>query len=190
MSCSKKITGDLINDCTVDPVLGLSRGVIISRDDLDLTALTEEGAKVTAFSLLTGATGFAVSWLKRLGSNTNALSYSATERDGFTHSFACQLAGFSAENAERLNELKNGNYVLVVESNFKGEDNVDAFKVFGLKTGMTLTEATHGSNENSGAITYVLSTEEGNFEKYIFQTLVLGDYAATKAQFDTLFANV
>ncbi|AGO47815.1 hypothetical protein Phi46:1_gp04 [Cellulophaga phage phi46:1] len=186
--CNKKLTAALINDCTVSPVMGLKSGVIINEDDIDRSELVVDGATVTGFKLKAGAAGFPVSWLKRMGSNSNSLSYSATERDGFIHSFACQLAGFSAENAERINELKNGTYVLIAESNFKGVDNVDAYKIFGLTAGMTLTETTHSSNEASGAIPYVLSTEEGNFEEYLYQTISLTDYETTQARFAALFA--
>ncbi|AGO47816.1 hypothetical protein Phi46:1_gp05 [Cellulophaga phage phi46:1] len=185
--CNKKLIGALINDCTVQPVMGLRSGVIVNRDDIRLDAVTTDGATVTGLSLRSGATGYPVKWLKRMGSNNNSLSYSATERDGFIHSFSCQLAGFSAENAERINELKNGNFVLIAESNFKGVDNKDAFKIFGLTAGMTLTEATHGSNEASGAITYTLSTEEGNFEEYLFQTLYLNDYESTAILYGNMF---
>lgn len=188
MSCSTKITADLINDCSVDPVLGLTSGVIVNVDDIDTSALVVDGATVTGFALKSGTTGYNVTWLKRMGYNSNSYNYNATERDGFTHTFACQLAGFSAENAERINELRNGSFVLIAKSKFTGVDNADAFKVFGLTAGLSLSEATHNSNENSGAITYVLSTEDGNYEKYLFQVLSLTDYDTTAAAYETLFA--
>lgn len=188
--CTKKITAALINDCSVDPVLGLKGGVIINYDDIDFTATTITDSTITALTLKSGTSGFPVKWLKRMGSNNNALVASPTEREGFTHSFACQLAGFSAANAERINELKNGRFVIVAESNFLGTDSLDAFKVFGITSGLYLTETVHNSNENSGAITYVLSTQEGNKEKYLYNTLLQTDYASTKADFDTDFAQV
>lgn len=189
MACNKKVTGDLINDCTVNPVLGLKGGVILNYDDIDFTALTKTGSIITNLSLIPGSglVGFKVSWLKRMGSNNNALVASPTEREGFTHSFACQLAGYSAINADRLNELKNGKYVIVAESNFRGVNNEDTYKVFGIDTGLYLTEAVHSSNENGGAITYILSTQEGNLEEHLYNTLLETDYATTKASYDTLF---
>lgn len=191
MECIQKITDDLINDCTVNPILGLKSGAIINYDDIDWAATTVEGATITELVLKSGATGFKISWLKRLGSNNNNFVASTDAREGFTHSFACQLAGYSAQNAERINELKNGKYLIVAESNFRGVDNKDAFKVFGLTAGLYLTEAVHSSNENSGAITYIVSTMEGDLEEYLFQVYATtGGYDVDKASFDSLFAAV
>lgn len=190
MACNKKVTAALINDCTVDPVLGLSSGVIINYEDIDFALLTQTGSTVTDLATKSGTAGFAVSWLKRMGSNNNSLQASATEREGFTHSFACQLAGFSADNAERIEELKNGRFVIVAESNFGGVADADKFKVFGLTAGLYLTEAIHSSNENGGAISYILSTLDGDREKYLYNTVLETDYATTKASYDALFATV
>lgn len=190
MPCNKKVTAELVNDCAVDPVLGLSRGVIINYDDLDFTTLTQTASTITDLATKSGTQGFAVSWLKRMGSNNNSLQASPTDREGFTHSFACQLAGFSADNAERIDELKGGKFIIVAESNFGGVADADKFKVFGITAGLYLTEAIHSSNENGGAITYVLSTLEGDKEKYLYNTVLETDYATTKASFDALFATV
>lgn len=190
MPCNKKVTAALINDCSVNPVLGLISGVIINYDDLDFTALASTDSVVSDLATKSGTAGFPVSWLKRMGSNNNALVASPTEREGFTHSFACQLAGFSAANAERINELKNGRFVLVAESNFGGVANADKYKLFGLTSGLYLTEAVHSANENGGAITYILSTLEGNLEEYLYHTVLETDYATTKASYDALFATV
>lgn len=189
-ACSKKITGDLINDCSVNPVLGLQDAVIVNYDDIDFAALAKTDSKITNLSLLSGTSGFAVKWLKRMGSNNNNLVASPTEREGFTHSFACQLAGYSADNAERITELKNGKYVIIARSNYAGVDNAEKFKVFGIEAGLYLTEAVHNSNENGGAITYILSTQEGDLEPYLFNTLFETDYDTTKADYDSLFASV
>lgn len=190
MSCNKLLTDNLINDCSVDPILGLTRGVAINYSDIDWSATTVDGATITNLSLLSGKKGYEITWLKRMGSNNNNLVASPTEREGFTHAFACQLAGYSAENAERINELKNGKFLIVAESNFGGVDNADKFKVFGFTSGLYLTEAVHNSNENSGAITYILSTMDGDLEKYIYQVLLETDYETTKADFEALFEAV
>lgn len=192
MICKTNITDDLINDCSVQPVMGLKSGVIINYDDVDWAATTLEGSKVTDLVLKSDKTGYKISWLKRLGSNNNNFVASADAREGFTHSFACQLGEYSADNAERMTELASGKFLIVAESNFKGADNKDAFKVFGVTAGLYLSEGVHSSNENSGALTYVVSTQEGDLEKYIYNTLssTTGGYDADKASFDSLFAAV
>lgn len=184
-----KVAADLINDCSVDPILGLMSGVYINWDDIDFSATTKTKSTVSALTLKAGTTGYKVTWLKRMGSANNNLVASPTEREGFTHAFAAQLGEASAANVDTLNDIicSNGG-IIVAESNFKGTDQAEAFKIFGLTTGLHLTETIYGSNENQGAITYILSTLEGDKEKYLFNTLLETDYTTTKARFTALFA--
>lgn len=190
MACNPLITQNLVGDCSVNPVLGLKSGVIINYDDIDWSATTKTGSIVTDLILLTGKTGYEVSWVKRLGSNNNSFVASTDSREGFTHSFACQLAGFSADNADRISELKGGKFLLVAESNFRGENNEDTYKVFGYTAGLYLTEAIASSNENGGAITYILSTLEGDLEENIYDTYLKTDYETAKERYDSLFEQV
>jgi len=184
----KKISAALKNDCTVKPVVGVKSGVIINYEDVDWAALTETDSTLTTLPLKSGTQGYPVTWLKRMSGSTKTFVASATEREGFTHSWAAQIAEYSAASAEVLSELQGGRFLLVVESNFIGAAGVDSYKVFGRTAGLYLTEALHADNENGGAITYVLSTLEGDLESYIYNTYLENDLATSKANYDTQFA--
>lgn len=186
-----KVTEDLVNDCSVNPILGLRSGVYINWDDIDFSATTFTKSVITALTLKSGASGVAVSWLKRMGNANNAFVASPTEREGFTHAFAAQLGAASSSNVENLNDFvcSNGG-IIVAKSNFIGENGEDEYKVFGITTGLHLTETIYASNENQGAITYILSTQEGDKEKWLFNTLLETDNAVTAARYDALFATV
>lgn len=187
MACNKKITANLLFDCADAPQKGLEGGkaVILNYDDVDFTALTQTGATVT--NLATSAPGFEVQWYKELASVASAFSPNAEDVDGFSHQFLARIATSSAEGAERAEELKNGRYVVVVETKYKGVNQEDAFKIYGLDAGLELAELSGNSNENSGSLLFTLGTLEGTVERYPYNILLEVDYATTKASFDSLF---
>lgn len=192
MSCLKKITADIVFDCNDRAKKGLkgSKAVIVNYDDIDFGATTVSGATVSNLALKTGTSGFSIGWYKDLGST--AMEYTPNDEtvDGFAHSFLCRLGTTSAANAEIASELKGGRFVIVVETNYQGTDQAEAFKVFGFENGLELSEMTGNSEENTGSLLFTLSTKEDFYEEYPFQILKETDYAATKASFDSLFAAV
>lgn len=191
-NCTHKISADLLFDCSDKPLKGLagSRAVLLNVSELDWSSITQTGATVTALGLETGATGYKVEWYKELASTASEFVANTEGMDGFTHSFLCRLATTTAANAEAAADMKDGKFVMVVETNYKGVDNEEAFKVYGLKAGLTLTEMSGNSNENDGSLLYTLSTAEGSYEEYPYQIFLEEDYATSKAAFDSLFASV
>lgn len=187
MACNKKVTANLLFDCADAPKKGLDGGkaVIINYDDIDFSALTQTGATVT--NLATLAVGFEVQWYKELASVASAYAANAEDVDGFSHQFLARIATTSADGAERAEELKNGRFIVVVETSYKGAAQAEAFKIYGLDAGLELQELSGNSNENSGSLLFTLGTREGTVERYPFNILLETDYATTKASFDSLF---
>jgi hypothetical protein len=138
--------------------------------------------------LKAGTSGFNLEWYKELASTASAFTANAEDVDGFSHSFLGRLAQTTAENAARAEELKIGRFVVVVETSYKGEDQEDAFKVYGLDSGLELSEASQSSNENSGSLLFTLATREGTVERYPYMIVLDTDYDTTKADFDNKFA--
>lgn len=192
MACAKKVTEDLLFDCADAPKKGIDggKGVLINFDDIDRSGSTAAGASITDLILKAGATGFQVQWYKDLASANSAFAPSTEDVDGFLHNFLTRLGNSSAVNAERANELKNGRFVMVYETRYKGLANADAFKVAGWENGLKLSEMTNNTLENSGATLYTLATEEGDVEPYPYNVFLETDYATSKASFDALFATV
>ncbi|WP_339875221.1 hypothetical protein [Olleya marilimosa] len=190
MACNKKISDSILFDCADAPIKGLSgqKAVIINWADVDKAGSTADGATIT--DLVTTSTGFSIEWYKELASTATSYAANAEDVDGFSHSFLSRLSTTSADNAERAAELKNGRFIVIVETEYKGVDNADAFKVYGWDSGLELSEMTQGSNENSGSMLFTLATREGTVERYPFNTFLETDYATSKATFDALFASV
>lgn len=190
MACNTKITENILFDaCNDAPKKGLSgsKGVIVNYDDIDFTSTTSSGATVTALTLKSGTSGFQVSWYKQLGSYAGEYAKNDEAIDGFTNSFLTRLATSSAANAERANELKSGKFVMIVETEYKGASNLDAYKVIGFQSGLELSEMTTSSNENSASTLFTLASPTDSFEQYPYMILNEGSYSATTASYASLF---
>lgn len=190
-TCLDALSGDISFDCNDKPIRGLDgrRAVIINVEDIDRTQLTQTGATVSALELYEGKAGFKVEWYKELGSTEVEYAPSDEDIDGFTHSFLARFATTTANNAERARELKNGRFIVVVETSYKGDNNQEAFKIYGLHTGMELAELTGNSQENSGSLLFTLSTREGTFEPFPYNVFFDTSYETTKNTVDALFAS-
>lgn len=192
MTCIKKITEDVLNDCLDTPKKGIDGGkaVMINVVDIDFAASTISGAMITDLVLKSGTTGYSLEWYKDLASSNSAFAPNTEDVDGFRHNFLGRLPTTTVEHAERANELKNGRFIVVYESKYKGVDMDDAFKVKGWDVSIRLSEMTENTLENSGSILFTLATEEGDVEKYPYNVFLETDYATSKASFDSLFAVV
>ncbi|WP_456867066.1 hypothetical protein [Galbibacter sp. BG1] len=191
MSCLNKLTSSITYDCTTGTRAkgGLEgRAVIINKTDIDLQALTQSGSTVTNITLAAGESGYEISWVKQLGSASSTFAVN-DGLDSFTHAFLCRVFGSSAEDAERIKELSEGEFVVIVETKYKGEDNADAFKVYGLENGLKMSEATMNSTENDNSMLFTLSSLEGFGEQYPYLVYLEGDYSTSKAKFDGNFSS-
>lgn len=190
--CDPLLTLGLLFDCADKPKKGLegSKAVIINYDDIDLAGSTIAGEIITDLVLKAGKVGLQAEWYKDLASANSAFAPSTEDIDGFLHNFLMRLSNSSAENAARANELKNGRFIVVLQTKYKGVDNEEAFKVYGWKTGMKLTELVNNTNENSGASLFTLGTEEGDVEDYPYQIFLETDFATSLATYEALFVQV
>lgn len=190
-NCINKLTANISYDCTTANRAkgGLeSKAVIINRSDLDFTAITESGATVTNISLKAGTSGYEIGWVKQLGNTASEFSVN-DGLDTYNHSFACRVFGQSASDAERIKELGEGEFVIVVETKFKGTNNASAFKVFGIENGLKMSEGTFTSLENDGSFLFTLSSVENFGESYPYKVYLETSYTTTKAKFDALFVD-
>lgn len=189
-TCPKKITKAILFDaCNDAPKKGLSgsKGVIINYEDIDFSSTTISGATISNLQLKSGTTGYKVEWYKQLGSFASEYAKDDEQIDGFTNSFLTRLATSSAENAERANELKAGKFIMVVETEYKGANNLDAYKVIGFQAGLELTEMTTNSNENASSTLFTLGSPADSFEQYPYMVLNEGNYSGNTASYVSLF---
>ena len=189
MTCAKKVSENLLYDCEDAPKKGIDGGkaVLINMEDIYRSRSEVVGETILDLVLKPGTIGYEVEWYKDLASGNSAFTPSTEDIDGFLHNFLARLSTSSAESAERANELKNGRFVMVYETKYKGIDQEDAFKVAGWESGLLLSEMVTNTAENSGAPLFTLTTEEGDVEKYPYSVFLDTDYATSKTKFEALF---
>lgn len=188
--CVDELGANVVFSCADAPKKGIanSKAVILNYFSVDRTASVAAGAIITALVLEAGATGRSVNWFKDLANDNNSFVPNAEDIDGFKNSFLTRLPNSSAENSERAHELKNGRFIVVYESNYKGVDSKDAIKVLGWENGLTLEALVNATNENSGSSPFTLGSAEGGYEQYPYRVFLQNDsYAESKASFDSLF---
>lgn len=191
MSCINKLTGNISYDCTPQKraKAGLeTKALLVNKADIDLTALTMSGALVTNISLVSGATAYSVETVKQLHNTAAAFAANDSGADSFTHTYVGRIFGQGVADAERARELKDGEYCVIVQSKWGAGTN-ENFKVFGLESGLKMSEATFTSIENDGALLFTLSSLEGYGEFYPYQIWNETSYTATKAKFDALLVD-
>lgn len=190
MSCINKVTANITYDCI--NVNNRAKGgietkaVLINKADIDTTALTQSGATVTSLTLLSGRTGYDVSWIKQLGSVAGEFSVN-DGFDTFQQSFDCRVFGQGAADSKLIKELSEGEFVIVYETKYKGVGNSDAFKLLGLENGLKMSEGSFTSSENDGSFIFKLASLEGYGERYPYQVYLNGTYAASRTKFDNNF---
>ena len=192
MGCNDQLTDNILRNCSYPPKRGLDGGkaVLINFDDIDWSATVKSNSVISDLVLFAGKTGFKIESYKDLMSSNSAYAPSTEDIDGFLHNFVGRLSVNDKDNAERATELKNGRFVVVYESRYKGENNESAFKVLGAENGLRLSEMIQNTAENSGSITFILSTLENDYEQYVYNTFFETDYATSKATYESLFAQV
>lgn len=180
VSCDDKAKGGLENDV-----------VLINHSDLDLSAITYDAGNkniVTNLQLLSGKTGYLLQGVKQVNSTAFELVKQEFSFDTFKHTFNGVILTPSAANKEQAEKLASGGrYVAVVNRKYKGASNADAFEIYGLECGLDLESMTYNSKENSGVISFVLASAEGEEETSIPKTLLETDYATTLTAFGAKF---
>lgn len=105
----------------------------------------------------------------------------------FTHALNLFAQGLSQQVLCNIRDFSAGaEVVAIVEQNFKGEDNLDAFVVLGWDAGLKLGDMTFDANANNGNTILPITSLDPDLEPYPPLTLLMTDYATTKAFFDSL----
>lgn len=193
MACTGLIDADILFNCEDASIAGLEVDVIIAnRADVDITALTYDASNkliATNFQLKAGKTGYLIQGVKQTNSSTHELVIKETSNDKVKHVFNGIILTPSAANKLQLQNMKDGgDFVIITEKKWKGTDDLDAFEILGLDSGLKLTASNYSSNENDGSITFSLTSVDGYEEPKYPLTLLETDYATTKTAFGNKFA--
>lgn len=189
-NCLTGIDGNIIADCNDMPFAGLESNVrLINRNDIDFSATTFNADKTicTAITLKEDAVAYTLVGFKKSNDAGFKLVKKDAVNDGFTHEIKGVAYNRKADTLDQINKLCKGNKIVaVVEYKHKGSTSSEAFMVYGIGSGLELSDASHNANANNGTISIALASvkdeEEPNVPCLLFDT----DYATTKGIFDAL----
>lgn len=195
-SICAKISKNIVRNCDDKPVAGMEqRLILINCDDLPASGIDFDAnypnSLITAINLNGGTTGYEVQGIKQIMKFSNALEKNDEGEDGVPHSITgIRFYDPSEEARDEINKFIGGARVFaVLETKWKGIENKYAFKFFGLKFGLELSELTEASAENDGTVVMSLKTPNGFKEPYLPHIYRDTNYTTSLTTFNNKFAS-
>lgn len=184
--CSAALAANIASDCSSPRIAGYEQvGIIINKDDIDLSALVINSSNpriIEAIAAKTGKTPFVI-----YNNKNNPLPFNGTQTeynsdtDRYDKTVQFYFEGIGGENAEDVVEpLKGGDYLVILQR--KDHTGDGSFQVFGYQSGLKATAQVQ--DEETGYWLMTMECSEPSAEVSFFKT----DYTATKALFDALVA--
>lgn len=178
---------DISLDCT-NPIQAGTRDKlwIINLDDLNGVTTNVTTGVVEGITLNSGAQAYVVD-----GQNNSIEPKATMVEQGYLNMFDHEVMfkGFNVSPAVKkaMNEIKDGRFVAIVENYHRGNGGDAAFEIYGLTTGLEVTELERDPNseDTQGAFHVKLFTKK-NKEPKLPTTFFLTDYATTKAIVEAL----
>lgn len=189
--CSE-LASDVLKDCTDLPLDGLVQKVlIIPSTALNVSTgvtldMTNPDELITAISTETGTQGYLIEGVLRKKWTMSETTY--TNGDDSTPYFMHSVQGIrimanTIEARKAVNDLATGlgKYYVIIETNWKGQDNDEAFKFLGYDQALVVPDGgiIDNSNENDGAIVVSLQTPSGLRERKLPRIFLDTDYDTT-----------
>lgn len=182
-----ELSADISKSCTNPLQAGTrDRGIVINFEDILAPVYAADGETVVDLTLSSGAVGYVID-----GQNNSIEPKCSMVEQGFNNMFdhEVMMKGFDISPATKnqVNSMKDGRFVIITENYFRGASGDAAFEVYGLTTGLELTEIERDANseETQGAFHFKFFTKK-NKEAKVAATFYLTDYTTTKALVDAL----
>lgn len=191
------VLNNLVFDCNNKAVGGINQTIkLINRCDINVddwtidTGSTDECSHQIEFTGTDPASLGAITVSAMPGKRLLRAAFSISNDEYgwyYTHMVDLFSQGLSQSALCNIKALGNGaELVAIVEQNYKGQGNLDAFQVYGWHTGLKLSDLAFDSNENNGNTIIPLSSLDPGLEPEPPYTLLMTDYETTKAFFDSL----
>jgi hypothetical protein len=183
-----KLSGGIAKSCTNPLQAGTrDRMIIINFDDVLAPTYAVDGETVIDIVLMSGTIGYVID-----GQNNSIEPKSTMTEQGkfnmWDHEVVAMGFDISPETKLQVNNMKDGRFVIIVENYFRGVGGNSAFEVYGLTTGLEVTELERDANsdETQGAFHFKFATKK-NKEPKTANTFYDGAaYASTKVIVDAL----
>jgi hypothetical protein len=189
MSDCGKLSASIYQDCN-NPITGGTKDRLVLMNFADVQSYTEDGSNptlITAITLASGTLAYEVE-----GKNNSNLPMFELQRgkysEGYNHQVSFIAFKTDAATKKQFEQMAQGRMVAIVERNYKGSGGNSAFEVYGLDSGLIMSEGKSdlADADTMGALSIVLKSQEESLEKHLPRALFLTNYATTKAIVDAL----
>lgn len=158
-TCDYLLASNIGVDCSNPQVGGMeSDGVIINRADVDFDSCARDATNpniLTTLALKSGKTGYEI---KQIGNNpfngSNASFVAGTNKNKYNKVVSFLVYDHSPAACHNIiDQLGNGDFVVVLKNKYKGSDSKATYEVFGFEAGCKQTEGTRDpfSEDTDGA---------------------------------------
>lgn len=180
-----ELAGNILINCDAPIQAGTrERLIILNHRDVIAPVYAADNFTIVDLILASGAIGYVID-----GKNNSIEPDTAMVMVGFNKMFdhMVRAKGFdiSPETKVKLNNAKDGKFIAVTENFYRGTGGNSAFEVYGLSSGLEVTELTRtpNSQDTQGAFDFLFSTPV-NKEPKLPNTLFDTDYATSLAVVD------
>lgn len=192
-TCDFLLASAIAADCSNPQVGGLeSDAVIINRADVDFDSCVRDSANpsiVSTLALKSGKTGFAVTQMGNTPfTGSNHAFVAGTYRNKFNKVSAFLVPDHSPACSKNIiDQLANGDFVVVVKNKYAGSDSKAKYEILGYEAGLKATEMTRDPySEDSDGGWLVTLTETGAPTSGVF--LYDTDASTTAAAYNSLLS--
>ena len=145
-NCDYQLAADLVADCTVKSVKGIkAHGYIMNFNDIDFEATTRDSKNPNIVSALVMKTGKKAYRMYVPGKTPYTGTKKSLSVGKYTSRFNKDVSIVVLDNGPDvcrniIDQLANGQFVIVLENKYQGSDKKNTFEIYGLEAGMTATE--------------------------------------------------
>lgn len=166
--CDFLIAADIAADCTNPSVAGVrNTGYIYNYDDIDWDKVSRDAQNpniIHNLPLVTGKKGYRIYIPGNTPfTGTNTAFVAGTFSNKYTKHIAFVVLDNGAEVChDIIDQLKNGQFVIVFENKFKGHNGDNAFEIYGFEQGLAQTAGTNDKYSEDTDGGWSIEMEETN----------------------------
>lgn len=144
-NCDYQLAADLAADCSVKTVKGIkNHGYIMNFNDIDFDATTWDEENPNIVSALVMKTGKKAYRMYVPGKNAYTGTKKSMSAGNYRNRFNKDVSVVILDNGPDvchniIDQLANGQFVIVLENKFQGADKKNTFEVYGLEAGLSAT---------------------------------------------------
>lgn len=144
-NCDYQLAADLVADCAVKTVKGVkNHGYIMNYNDIDFDATTRDTKNpniVTSLVMKTGKKAYRMYVPGKNAYNGTKKTFSAGNyRNRFNKDVSIVILDNGPDVCHNIiDQLANGQFVIVLENKYQGADKKNTFEIYGLEAGLSAT---------------------------------------------------